>query len=136
MKAVVFYNPDGRIIGTGWQQENALPERGWLEVPEFRSDYDATHRVANGALVPLPAKPGECFRFDYAAGAWVPDDASAWQFARMHRDRLLAACDWTTLADVPLTEEKRAAWMDYRQALRDMTSQPDPRALVWPVAPA
>ena len=35
---------------------------------------------------------------------------------RAHRDRLLAASDWTQVPDAPVD---RQAWADYRQALRD-----------------
>lgn len=35
---------------------------------------------------------------------------------RLHRDRLLAASDWTQTADAPVD---KAAWAAYRQALRD-----------------
>ena len=40
---------------------------------------------------------------------------------RNQRNDLLAKCDWTVLADSPLTEEKRAEWLTYRQALRDIS---------------
>ena len=40
---------------------------------------------------------------------------------RSQRNDLLAKCDWTVLADSPLTEEKRAEWLTYRQALRDIS---------------
>ena len=36
---------------------------------------------------------------------------------RLHRDRLLAASDWTQAADDPTGNA--AAWATYRQALRD-----------------
>lgn len=35
---------------------------------------------------------------------------------RLHRDRLLAASDWTQTADAPVD---KAAWAAYRQTLRD-----------------
>lgn len=43
---------------------------------------------------------------------------SEWWLERMriHRDRLLAECDWTQVADAPVN---KAAWAAYRQALRD-----------------
>jgi hypothetical protein len=41
--------------------------------------------------------------------------------------------DWTQLPDVPLTEEQKAAWATYRQALRDFSPY-DPQA-VFPLAP-
>lgn len=36
---------------------------------------------------------------------------------RAERNRLLAACDWTQVADAPVD---RDAWAAYRQALRDL----------------
>ena len=41
---------------------------------------------------------------------------------RAERNRLLAASDWTQMPDSPLTDEQRAAWAQYRQALRDAPS--------------
>ena len=58
------------------------------------------------------------------------------QQMRSQRNRLLAACDWTQVADVKLTDEQRAAWSAYRQALRDVPEQPDfPWQVTWPTAP-
>lgn len=41
---------------------------------------------------------------------------------RSQRNDLLAKSDWTQLPDAPLTEEKRAEWSTYRQALRDLST--------------
>lgn len=49
---------------------------------------------------------------------------------------LLRASDWTQLADVPLSAEKKAEWNTYRQALRDITTQSGyPFNVVWPTEP-
>jgi hypothetical protein len=54
--------------------------------------------------------------------------------ARAERDRLLAASDWTQLPDVP--EATRAAWAEYRQALRDVPQQDGfPLTIKWPERP-
>ena len=60
-----------------------------------------------------------------------------WPLVRAKRDQLLAASDWTDTLSAPgrLGAEAYDAWQDYRQALRDVTGQVDPFALVWPVAP-
>ena len=63
-------------------------------------------------------------------------EARAWASLRTERDRRLAATDWTQLPDVPLTAEQRAAWQQYRQALRDVPEQPGaPWDVVWPEPP-
>ncbi len=51
---------------------------------------------------------------------------------RAERNRLLAASDWTQLQDTTVA----AGWQTYRQALRDVTDQPDfPEAINWPEVP-
>jgi hypothetical protein len=43
----------------------------------------------------------------------------------------LQGTDWTQLPDVDLTEEKKLAWREYRQALRDLPENiTDPKPLV------
>ena len=60
----------------------------------------------------------------------LPDDATEDQQrsqVRFHRDALLAASDWTQVADAPVD---KAAWAAYRQALRDFPADwvPGPTA--------
>lgn len=53
------------------------------------------------------------------------------------RDALLKDCDWTQLADSPLSNDKKTEWATYRQALRDITaSTTDASKVVWPKAPS
>lgn len=59
-----------------------------------------------------------------------------WTDVRGERAVRLARCDWTQMPDVDLTEAQREAWRIYRQALRDVTSQDSPDAVVWPSAPS
>ena len=59
-----------------------------------------------------------------------------WKELRSLRDRKLTECDWTQIADVPLTQEQKTAWATYRQALRDVPANTeDPKNPVWPTAP-
>ena len=61
-------------------------------------------------------------------------DAQAWDEVRAERDRLLAACDWTQVADAPVDA---AVWATYRQALRDVPQDyATPDEVVWPTPPA
>ena len=55
--------------------------------------------------------------------------------ARIKRDKLLAASDWTQLPDSPLSEASILVWKVYRQELRDLNLA-DPDKLVWPTPPA
>jgi hypothetical protein len=57
-------------------------------------------------------------------------------FVRQERDRRLAECDWTQVADVPLTEEKKNEWILYRQSLRNLPSTiVDVSPINWPSKP-
>lgn len=55
-----------------------------------------------------------------------------WRQVRSERDRLLKNTDWTQVPDAPVDQVQ---WALYRQALRDITKQPDPFNIEWPVAP-
>lgn len=56
--------------------------------------------------------------------------------ARIERDRLLSACDWTSLPDAPLDAAARSDWTSYRQALRDVPAQIGfPDNFAWPSLP-
>lgn len=53
--------------------------------------------------------------------------------ARLKRTLLLAASDWTQVADAPVDS---LAWAIYRQALRDIPSQSGfPYTISWPTPP-
>lgn len=73
---------------------------------------------------------------------WIVSDATPeeiaqrtddqWAAVRAERNQKLADCDWTQLPDAPVNAEE---WASYRQALRDITTQPDPFNIVWPEEP-
>jgi hypothetical protein len=70
---------------------------------------------------------------EYAAQA-AHDDAM--NNLRADRDEMLRVSDWTQMPDAPLTPDQRAAWVKYRQALRDVPENTtDPLNPVWPVQP-
>ena len=61
----------------------------------------------------------------------------AWTALRTERNARLAACDYTQLQDAHLSAEKKSAWADYRQALRDLPENAtDPTQVTWPVSPS
>lgn len=52
------------------------------------------------------------------------------------REYELKNSDWTQLPDSPLTAERKFEYAVYRQALRDITAQPEyPINIEWPVLP-
>ena len=65
---------------------------------------------------------------------------------RGRRTMLLEESDWTQFADSPLSDSKKAEWVTYRQALRDLPeNNPDPKwvdgdntklpDITWPTKP-
>jgi hypothetical protein len=64
-------------------------------------------------------------------------DAEQAKGVREERSRKLAESDWTRLDDNGLSVEKKSAWAAYRQALRDVPSQPGfPWSVNWPSTPS
>lgn len=55
---------------------------------------------------------------------------------RAKRNALLRESDWTQIGDADLTGTEKAAWVQYRKALRDLTKSDDLAAITWPKAPA
>jgi len=65
----------------------------------------------------------------------LSDEALAYR-ARNRRAALLRESDWTQVDDAPLDNVQKAAWAQYRQALRDITDQASfPATINWPTAP-
>ena len=70
---------------------------------------------------------------DLDADASAAKVGAQWNVIRAERNKLLVASDWTQLPDAPVDA---AAWATYRQALRDITTQANPFAIVWPESPS
>ena len=120
IRLAIYEKKTGQIV----QISHAIDKKAVLaacgpsqRVIEVGQDVDdGTHIVRAGKLHPRPAQAG-------AAAAE----------ARRRRDVLLAASDWTQVADAPVN---RAAWAAYRAALRDVPRQKGfPDAVAWPTRP-
>ena len=106
------------------------------------------HIVENGVVVntievdSLDAIPG-LIDGDIGGIGWLwdgenftppaPDAEAQWAVVRIERNKLLAESDWTQLPDAPVDA---AVWATYRQELRDITTQADPFAIIWPESPS
>lgn len=99
-------------VVTGW----CYTQTGWLELPP-RPDMDHVLNL-------------ETYTWENTRPVELQLDA-----VKRQRGFLLMSSDWVMLSDVPMTEEKRAEWIAYRQALRDMTDNFDPTNVVWPTPP-
>lgn len=92
--------------------------------------------IGQQRVVQLPLPPTPHHTFNYTTKQWIdPRTAETqWVVVRTERNKLLVGSDWTQMPDAP--DANKSAWSDYRQALRDITTQADPFNIVWPVAPA
>jgi hypothetical protein len=111
-----------------------LAEWGMYEVTPNPKPNDYTKNITEGTPV---LTDGIYYQ------NWIQTDASQaeidyrienqWFIVREIRNELLAECDWTQLADIPT--ETKELWTSYRTQLRDITSQPNPFSINWPVKP-
>ena len=97
-----------------------------LEVPEGLA-WDTVKGVQDGEEVTLIADDAKV----------QAKTAQAWSALRTERNARLAASDYTQLQDAHLSAEKKSAWADYRQTLRDLPENAtDPTQVTWPVSPS
>ena len=64
-------------------------------------------------------------------------DAQPWKELREERNKRITQADYLATIDFPHpTEEAKQAWLDYRQALRDLPANTtDPENPAWPTPP-
>ena len=120
----VLYVPDD------YKHADGSADLGYLDGAFDDDEYEVvagTPQQKPKAPTPAQPKAGE------EGDPGLTDEEVAWRNARVTRNALLQASDWTQLPDVPLATKE--AWAEYRQALRDITNQPDPFNIVWPVPP-
>ncbi len=99
--------------------------------------------VATGVLVdyqpPMPDDRGGelSWAWDEIARRWVSTQTPAyyWRVVRTERNRRLSETDYMVLRAQEQGGAVPLAWRQYRQALRDITTQPDPTSITWPVRP-
>ena len=95
---------------------------GWTYTPPPK---EGPHKWESGQWVEYAEEPPQSMP--------GPDANAMATDARKQRNELLAACDWTQVADAPVDKE---AWAAYRQALRDITEQDSfPLSIDWPIKP-
>lgn len=71
---------------------------------------------------------------------WVFNSEKFWTDVRKTRTQKLYFCDWTQLADSPLSDSKKAEWSTYRAELRVLpennSSAKTVDEIVWPSEPS
>lgn len=81
---------------------------------------------------------GEDYQFELDQSAIDQSIKEQWVYLREQRDLQLKNTDWRVMvSDRPLSDEERAKWIAYRQALRDLPmNTQDPANIVWPTPPS
>ena len=114
---------------------------------DFAVEADAVSHVATygGFVVADPGGSTSYWVVDAEAETVVNNQdqadadalANSWAALRKERDALLVSSDWTQASDSPLSDEVKAEWAVYREALRDLPANTDdPVDPTWPEAPA
>lgn len=141
MKRFAFINSEGtinHILTTHIETEytDGVSHNGYLVKDITGIDITGQYWTGSGFLA-LPECPGEFFKWGGSSWVFLRDDAI--QEITVKRNNKLFLSDWTQMADAPLTDEQKAAWQVYRQALRDLpetlstiNSMDD---VVWPTPP-
>jgi len=107
-----------RVVRQNGPEPEAAPGFAWW-VGDAAWD---TQRVVDGEIVSY-ARP-------------EPTAAAKWADLRVMRDARLAACDWIVTRAAERGGAMPQPWLDYRQALRDVPSQPGaPETVNWPEPP-
>jgi hypothetical protein len=113
-----------------------------IELPDNWSGADGEWQVPDGhEFVDGDGNPGFVWNGSVFENpnALSADEKKAIDLAifRTTRNSLLADCDWTQGNDSPLSDEVKATWATYREALRDLpaTDGFDPLDVTWPDAP-
>lgn len=112
--------------------EDAIKQAIVQAVPLFRwqsSEITAAKNLINhsetATFVPPAVTEQEAFQ-----------EPSLAKQERMRRDFLLRQSDWTVLPDAPISEQRRQAFLAYRQLLREIPQQSGfPDNIVWPEKP-
>lgn len=134
-KFTLYREDNGRIVSSGTASDpESLARPGRLV---HLGDRFEGGWLAGGVHYPMPARPSREHSFDWASKTWVDQRtvASQWAAVRLERSRRLTASDWMVVKATETGSPVPQAWQEYRQALRDITGQPDPFNISWPAQP-
>lgn len=123
------------VSGLNWLSDDELRALGWLPVRIDEGAVDEKFVGSTFIIAPYEVVEVKLWRA-YTAEEKVEIDTQKAAAVRRERNAKLSECDWTQLNDTPLDNPSKVAWTTYRQALRDLTTQPQfPHVVVWPKTP-
>ena len=89
-------------------------------------------------LTGYASPPDTEHRWHVPTAGWVEIPKNVedlWAAVRYQRDKLIAATDWRATRSIVERRRLHPAWAEYRNALRDVTLQPNPTNITWPQEP-
>lgn len=126
---MMFYSKDTNGFYDTAIHGNNIP----LDAVEITADEHAA--LLNAQSIGKIIRPDTAGR-PVATDAPSPTTDQLAAHVRAQRDTLISQCDWTVLPDASLAPEEQTTWRTYRQALRDVTTQPAfPFSIDWPMSP-
>lgn len=146
MKRYAIISPTGLVIGVGDAVTTAdarasgKPFGKVILVPDDMPIMPGEYAYRDREFIPIPRRPSDWAKWDGAAWTDPRSDsdihAADMTALRAERDRRLAASDWTQMPTARLSDEQRAAWDAYREALFDLPSSvKNPATPAWPTPP-
>jgi hypothetical protein len=144
MNFVVYELKTGKIFQSGSCDDSQfdiqrVPD-GYAILPIEADPFN--QYIENNQAISMSEKPADWYIFDYSLKKWAdpisPEQKYKTQAEKIVNSRnfLLEKSDWTQIPNNALTIGQQQAWADYRQQLRDITSQAGyPFEVVWPVSP-
>ena len=108
MKNFIVYNSDGKILKIGVCLDSDLSAQANENELIMEGIATPDQMIQNGNVV------------DKAPASDEELNAIVLVEIRIKRTRYLNQSDWTQMVDSPLNDSKKAEWVIYRQALRDL----------------
>lgn len=126
MKNYIVYNSDGDILRTGRCADEDFDNQANSGESILEGiAADANQKIVDGKVVDK--------------GSASKSNEEIMDEMRAQRTLLLELCDWTQLSDSSLSDDKKAEWKTYRQALRDLPTHakwPNLESGDWPTLPS
>ena len=103
-----------------------------VEITEWLPTTEPSQKLTN---VDVYLDSGKCYsvKVESTTTEEIAQLTSAkWSEVREDRNERLKETDWRALSDLTMSD----AWKNYRQSLRDITTQSNPYNITWPTPPS
>jgi len=130
------------ISGFDQLSNNQIYDLSWAGYPEYSflpieaSEYPQNLKCCNIITGPIYTLNEITQTVQQSWNIDPKPDSDCWNCIRSQRNVKLRLCDWTQLPDSPLSPSEKLEYQNYRQALRDITLQLDPKSVIWPTEPS